>query len=163
MALAVAAAATTFQLLHAAEHVLQALHWLSAPHGPAWLSPWAARGAGTLAAGTTGVELLHLVGNGVFLAGLLALRRVGVPSLALSWATRIQAVHVLEHAAIVASWLVAGRVVALSSLFGVLDSGAAAVAFRIWLHLVLNLAATAAALVAWRPVLALRPAATARW
>lgn len=102
--LAVAAAGLGFQAVHSVEHLLQLGYWLAHPTSPAWLTPWAEAGRDGLAALTdrrpmTGMELLHLLGNAIFLAGLCAtlavVERDRAPQslMAVTWP---QAAHVAE-------------------------------------------------------------------
>lgn len=155
--LAVAAGGMAFQMVHVLEHLLQVGYWVAHPAAPAWLTPWAAAARDALAvdgSAVTGVELLHLGGNVIFFVGVLGVVGLtgqwrGSASRSLKAAVVAQGVHVAEHALIVATWLVMGRVVAVSTLFGLLPEGTAvAVAFRVWLHLGLNLTATVLATVA---------------
>ena len=81
--LAVGAGALTFQVVHAAEHVLQMGYWAMHPREAPWLTPWAATARDGLASfcsllgssggAKLGSEVLHLAGNLIFLAGLAAL------------------------------------------------------------------------------------------
>ena len=77
----VAVGGLTFQAVHGFEHAVQFARWLGSPASPPWMSSWALAGRDGLAAAfgpspMVGMELLHLIGNAIFLAGLLALRRV---------------------------------------------------------------------------------------
>lgn len=153
--LLVAYAALAFQVVHALEHVLQIGYWLRHPTQPPWLTPWAEVGREALAAATdgraaTGDELLHLSGNLIFLIGLaaavaVARRRTDTASW-LSWALWLQAAHVVEHALLTATAVTLGQAHGLSTGFGLLTPGTVvAGAVRVWLHLALNLTATALA------------------
>lgn len=163
--LAVAIGGIGFQVLHFAEHLLQAGYWLARPSEPPWLTPWAAAGRDGIASVTdgragTGNELLHLAGNGVFLAGLAAALAVTLRSprarseAGTTWlrrATWLQAAHVAEHVVLTTTWLSFGEADGASTLFGALEPGTAvAGAARVWIHFALNLAATAFAVYgAW--------------
>lgn len=62
------------QVGHFQEHVTQAGYWIARPYALAWMTPWAdssARGMGQVDAGkpALGMEILHLVGNCIFVAG----------------------------------------------------------------------------------------------
>lgn len=161
--LAVALAALAFQVLHVAEHLLQVAHWVVLPSQGAWLTPWAAAGRDALAAvadgrAGTGGELLHLLGNALFLAGLLVLGRLvahrapaGDGPAHLRRATVTQVLHVLEHVALTVTWVLAGEANGVSTAFGLLDAGTTVgVATRVWLHFGINLLATVQALRAVR-------------
>ncbi|MGI8694126.1 MAG: DUF6008 family protein [Geodermatophilaceae bacterium] len=70
-----------FQVVHSAEHVAQATYWLFNPTMPPWMSAWAmgaTNGLASVSGGTPalGMELLHLIGNGIFLGGLLLALRL---------------------------------------------------------------------------------------
>src|SRR6476620_7632 len=63
------------QIGHLQEHVAQAACWVAHPESPAWMTPWGnglARCFGQVdkSRATLGMEILHLVGNLIFLAGL---------------------------------------------------------------------------------------------
>ena len=66
------------QIGHLTEHVAQAGYWLQHPNSPPWMTPWGsglALGMGQVdtAKPTLGMEILHLTGNFIFLAGLAAI------------------------------------------------------------------------------------------
>ena len=162
---AVAAGGLGFQVVHAAEHVMQVTYWVGHPTAPPWLSPWAETGAHVLAVladgrQATGEELLHLVGNLIFLAGLVAalrlatrLNRAGTGLL--RFALWVQTIHVAEHVLLTTTWLATGQALGVTTAFGALAANpVTAVAVRVWAHLMLNLAATVpalwGALLAWR-------------
>lgn len=142
-----------FQVLHFIEHLAQLGYWALHPAHAPWLTPWAEVGRDVLAAGghpSTGSELLHLLGNVIFLLGLLGLWRSlllsGVrPARSLRAALWLQAAHVGEHVLLTASWVLAGTAVGVSTLFGALE-GSALFGYRIWWHFLINLAGTALAL-----------------
>lgn len=151
--LAIALAAFAFQIVHTAEHLLQFVNWTRSPSSTPWLSPWAGAGRNGLAAVAwgqrgTGTELLHLLGNGIFLAGTVAafaaVRRLGGPSRA--WLRRIlwvQGLHVLEHVLLVTTLLVTSRAEGLSTLFGIVDPPSTlAFSLRVVLHFTWNMAGT---------------------
>ena len=162
---AVAAGGLGFQVVHAAEHVMQVTYWVGHPTAPPWLSPWAEIGAHVLAVvadgrQATGEELLHLVGNLIFLAGIVAalrlvarLERAGAGLL--RFALWVQTVHVAEHVLLTTTWLATGQALGVTTAFGALAANPdTAVAVRVWAHLMLNLVATVpalwGALLAWR-------------
>ncbi len=141
----------TFQVVHFLEHTLQAGYWMGHTSQPPWLTPWAAAGRDMLAFGGnpgTGTELLHLIGNVIFFAGLVALcnlvygygaRLRDVPALA--GALWVQGFHVFEHLLLTGTYLVAGRALGFSTLFGALE-GAVLGGTRVWWHFTINLVAT---------------------
>lgn len=151
MLLALAAAGGIgFQLFHATEHMAQVSYWLAQPAAPPWLSPWAEMGVGIIAGLTdgrhgTGAELLHLLGNVVFLTGLAAALQLAATqhrpdTRLLRVALWVQAAHVGEHLLLTTTWLAVGRTLGVSTAFGALAANpTAAVTARVWVHLVMNL------------------------
>jgi len=146
-----AIAALVFQVVHFVEHLGQLGYWLGHPAEAPWLTPWAAEGRDALAIGgetALGNELLHLLGNLIFLAGLIALaalcRRAGrtaddFPDLRA--ALVIQGFHVGEHVALTTTTAIYGNAIGLSTFLG-LVSGPAMTSYRVWFHLLINLIAT---------------------
>lgn len=161
----VVAAVLLFQVVHAAEHVAQATYWLFNPALAPWMSAWAMGATnflGTVSGGGTavGMELLHLIGNGVFLAGLLLATRLpqrfGNAEMRkwLRLATIVQVAHFAEHILLTTSMVFLGQAAGVSTLFGLLSASTpAASGYRVFFHLIINLIATTLALKA---VLALR-------
>jgi Family of unknown function (DUF6008) len=138
------------QIGHLQEHVAQVGYWLGHPNSPAWMTPWAtglANGYGVVDTSkpTLGMEILHLVGNTVFLAGLAAVMvitrharetqsrrwgRIGV------W---MQGIHGLEHLSLTLSvWLGADRAIGMSTWFGLVQPGIGLTTYRIWWHFLAN-------------------------
>ncbi|MGY0071998.1 DUF6008 family protein (plasmid) [Streptomyces sp. QTS137] len=155
------------QLGHFQEHVAQAAYWIAHPYDPAWMTPWAdsfARGMGQIdtAKPSLGMEILHLVGNLIFLAGLVGIvqitKRVSGSLQSRKWARMgvwMQGIHGVEHLVLTLSVaLGASRAIGLSTWFGVLDPGAALTTYRVWWHFVANLIGTGILLLAmyhlWR-------------
>ncbi|EOD64252.1 hypothetical protein H480_32798 [Amycolatopsis vancoresmycina DSM 44592] len=138
------------QLGHVQEHVAQAGYWLGHPNSPAWMTPW---GAG-LAAGlqqvlpgrpTFGMELLHLTGNFLFLAGLagvMVITRHAARTRTRRWAKMgvwMQGLHGLEHLVLTLSiGFGAPRAIGLSTFFGLVDPGPGLTTYRVWWHFVAN-------------------------
>ena len=171
---ALATAALSFQVFHLAEHTVQLAMWVRHPQRGPWMSPWAnalavrlgrvdpGRLAETTVSVARGVEYLHLVGNLVFLGGVVALWLLARPHPAARSSARraliIQSLHVVEHVVLVSSFLLAGRPIGLSTLFGLID-GTRLTTSRVWWHGGVNLLATA---VCVQAVLALRSAYSQR-
>lgn len=162
--LAIAAGALAFQVVHALEHALQAGYWIAHPTSPAWLTPWAEAGRDVLARisdgkPSTGAELLHLVGNAIFLIGLVALAapRVHTPGLArpaLRRSVIIQSAHVLEHLALTLSAVLGSAPVGVTTLFAMLaPTSTVGVTTRVWSHFLINAVATWYAVAAVWPVI----------
>lgn len=147
----VAIAALVFQLVHFVEHVAQLSYWAMHTSSAPWLTPWAIAGRELLVVDGTpasGNELLHLVGNLIFLAGVLAL--VGLVFSArqspgeipfLKPALLLQGAHVIEHVLLTGTYLAIGDAVGFTTLFGLAD-GAFGSGLRVWAHFLLNLVAT---------------------
>lgn len=152
-----AAGGLGFQIFHAGEHVAQVAHWSTNPSAAPWLSPWAETGAHTLATVSdgrqaTGEELLHLLGNLLFLAGLIAAfvlaeRLKGRGRTLLRFAVWVQVAHVAEHVLVTATWLATGTPRGVTTGFGTLAAiPEVGVVVRIWAHFALNLVATVPAI-----------------
>lgn len=155
-----AIACLAFQGFHVLEHVLQAGAWLLRPDAAPWITPWAVPGRDLLASAAdgrtgTGSELLHLLGNAIFLIGLVALallaRRRGLQSRALRIALGVQALHVAEHVVLTLTWATYAEANGLSTAFGLLEPGTiAGNAVRVWFHFLINLVGTLYAVAAVR-------------
>lgn len=138
------------QIGHLQEHVAQAGYWVLHPEAPAWMTPWGS----ALAAGfevvdsskpTLGMEILHFVGNMIFLAGLVALMVITSRARATKarrWAKMgvwMQGIHGLEHLSLMLSvWLGAKQAIGLSTWFGLLEPGPGATTYRVWWHFIAN-------------------------
>ncbi|MBF6174049.1 DUF6008 family protein [Nocardia blacklockiae] len=141
------------QLGHFQEHVLQVGYWIGHPNSPAWMTPWGtalADGFGQVnhARPTLGMEILHLVGNFHFLAGLAGvalLTHYAAGSQARRWGRMgvlMQGIHGLEHIALTVSVLFGAKAIGLSTWFGLLDPGAGLATYRIWWHFLANVIGT---------------------
>lgn len=154
-----------FQVFHVAEHLLQVGYWMMHPSQAPWLTPWAAAGRDILATGVGGeaaggAELLHLLGNGIFMAGLLALAvlvrrqpaksKVAQPNWALRGALWSQGFHTVEHVLLTTTWLTGGTALGFTNLFGAVPGGAAGATTRVWVHFAINLVATMYGVIALR-------------
>ncbi|MFE0644375.1 DUF6008 family protein [Streptomyces sp. NPDC058877] len=144
------------QIGHFQEHVTQAGYWVANPYAPAWMTPWAeslARGMGQVdpSKASLGMEILHLTGNFIFLAGLVGIvqitRRAAGCLKSRKWARMgvwMQGIHGLEHVVLTASVaLGASRAIGLSTWFGAIEPGPALVTYRVWWHFVANLVGSA--------------------
>ncbi|MFC8372059.1 DUF6008 family protein [Streptomyces sp. NPDC057239] len=144
------------QIGHFQEHVAQAIYWIANPYSPAWMTPWAnsfAQGMGQVDTSkpALGMELLHLVGNLIFLAGLVGIvqitRRVSGGLKSRKWARMgvwMQGIHGVEHLVLTVSVaLGASRAIGLSTWFGAIEPGVALSTYRVWWHFVANLVGTA--------------------
>ncbi|WP_255306577.1 DUF6008 family protein [Streptomyces sp. Wb2n-11] len=144
------------QIGHFQEHVVQAGYWVANPYSPAWMTPWAnsiVRGMGQIdpTKPALGMEILHLTGNFIFLAGLVGIvqitRRATGALKSRKWAKMgvwMQGIHGIEHIVLTLSVaLGASRAIGLSTWFGAIDPGPALVTYRVWWHFVANLIGTA--------------------
>ncbi|HEX5403031.1 MAG TPA: DUF6008 family protein [Pseudonocardiaceae bacterium] len=138
------------QIGHLQEHVAQAGYGVLHPEAPAWMTPWGT----ALAAGfevvdpsrpTLGMEILHFVGNLIFLSGLVALMVITSRARATKarwWAKMgvwMQGIHGLEHLSLMLSvWLGAKQAIGLSTWFGLLEPGPGATTYRVWWHFIAN-------------------------
>ena len=138
------------QIGHLTEHVAQVGYWFQHPNSPAWMTPWGnalARGFGQVDTfkPTLGMEILHLTGNFIFLAGLAAV--MVITQHARRTRTRfwgklgvwMQGFHGLEHLSLTLSvWFGASQAIGLSTWFGQLTPGPGLTTYRIWWHFTAN-------------------------
>jgi Family of unknown function (DUF6008) len=142
------------QIGHLQEHVAQAAYWIGHPNAKPWMTPWGtglAKGFGQVdkSKPSLGMEILHLVGNFIFLAGLAAVVVITVharQTQARKWGKMgvwMQGIHGLEHLALTLSVaLGATRAIGLSTWFGTLPNGPGLWTYRIWWHALANLVGT---------------------
>lgn len=138
------------QIGHLQEHVAQAGYWIGHSNAPAWMTPWGT----ALAVGfggivdttkpTLGMEILHFVGNLIFLAGLTAVMVITTRARRTKtrrWAKMgvwMQGIHGLEHLSLMVSVWVGGKAIGLSTWFGLLAAGPGATTYRVWWHFLAN-------------------------
>lgn len=100
------------------------------------------------------MEGLHLVGNVIFLLGIVALDHVTAERLpGIRAALAIQGLHVAEHVLLTATLVLFGAPLGVSTLFGAADGFAWAGTLRVWFHFMLNLGGSVPAfwaLLRWR-------------
>ncbi|MBM9504375.1 DUF6008 family protein [Actinacidiphila acididurans] len=138
------------QIGHLQEHVAQAGYWIRHPNDPAWMTPWGsglAKGFGQVDTShpTLGMEILHLVGNFIFLAGLAAVMVITRHSRSTQtrrWGKMgvwMQGIHGLEHLSLTLSvWFGADRAIGLSTWFGATQPGPGLSTYRLWWHFIAN-------------------------
>jgi hypothetical protein len=138
------------QIGHLTEHVAQVGYWFQHPNSKAWMTPWGtglARGFGQVDTSkpTLGMEILHLTGNFIFLAGLAAVMVITARarrSRSRWWGKLgvwMQGIHGLEHLSLTLSvWLGASQAIGLSTWFGQLTPGPGLTTYRIWWHFIAN-------------------------
>lgn len=164
MIVVVAGLGIIFQVGHFAEHALQFLVWLTGNFQ--WVvsafcgrdTPFMSGGVMSVvsAAGAflfpnadlarqmmMGVEILHLIGNTIFLVSIGCLYFV-VKSKWVRYAFYIEGFHLLEHLLLTVTALYLGKPLGLSTLFGyapmVWGGKEGAVGYRVSWHFVMNLA-----------------------
>lgn len=148
----IAVAGVAFQVFHFIEHIAQLGYWFIHPLEKPWLTPWAAVGRDALAAGGnagTGTELLHLIGNVIFFVGLVGMCMVANSKhksindfASLKKGVQWQGFHVVEHVALTTTWLIYGKAIGVSTLFGLVGAGPFLSSYRVWWHFSINLIAT---------------------
>ena len=162
------------QIGHLQEHVAQAGYWVQHPNAKPWMTPW---GMGLsdgfqqvdTSRATLGMEILHLTGNLIFLAGLagiVVLTRRAPGTRTRRWGvmgTWMQGIHGLEHLSLTLSIAFgAERAIGLSTWFGQLPAGPGLWTYRIWWHAIANLVGSAIFAIAlfhlWRERAAIRAA-----
>ncbi|MFJ1759117.1 DUF6008 family protein [Amycolatopsis sp. NPDC088138] len=141
------------QLGHVQEHIAQVGYWLGHPNSPAWMTPWGTSLANGLQMvlpnrPTFGMELLHLTGNFIFLAGLvgvMVITRRATKTRARRWGKMgvwMQGIHGLEHLALTLSVAFGSRAIGLSTFFGLIDPGPGLTTYRVWWHFIANVIGT---------------------
>jgi len=158
IAAVVATLGMLFQIGHFAEHAFQFVVWILGDlsnicgRDTAWMSPWATELVNRIGTGLfptfdaprrmmLGMEVLHLIGNSIFLAALVALYYC-VRSKWARWAIYIETFHLYEHIMLTVSAYYVGKPIGLSTLFGgtsVIGGREFAVGFRVTWHFVMNL------------------------
>lgn len=147
-----------FQVGHFAEHAIQFIVWVLGDlsnicgRDTPWMSPWATqlvRKVGLLVGPADdasrrmmlGMEVLHLIGNSIFLAGLICLY-ICLPSKWIRWGIYIETFHLYEHIMLTSTAFFVGKPIGMSTLFGatgLIDSREFAVGFRVSWHFLMNL------------------------
>jgi hypothetical protein len=155
---AVAGLGLAFQVGHFAEHAVQFGVWILGDYSnicgrdTPWMSPWLTemvRRAGIImfpAAAPSrqmmlGMEVLHLIGNGIFLTSLGCLYYC-VRSKWIRWALYIESFHLYEHLMLTFTAYFVGQPIGLSTMFGgssVIGSPEFAVGYRVTWHFAMNL------------------------
>lgn len=139
------------QIGHLQEHVAQAGYWIGHPNAKPWMTPWGtglANGFGQIDTSkpSLGMEILHLTGNFIFLAGIAGV--VVITSRARQTRARrwgkmgvwMQGIHGLEHLSLTLSVAFgAKQAIGLSTWFGTLPNGPGLWTYRIWWHAIANL------------------------
>ena len=143
-----------FQSFHTLEHLVQLSRWFSSPYSPPYMSPIAKTASSQLESSfasisniigvpSLGMELLHLVGNAIFLTGGVVLffspvfAKVRKYSL---YALLFEGAHMIEHSILTISALSGNGAWGASTQFNLL-AGSQLTTHRIWWHGAMNLVA----------------------
>ena len=143
-----------FQSFHTLEHLVQLSRWFTSPYSPPYMSPIAKTASSQLESSfanltnitgvsSLGMELLHLVGNAIFLTGGVVLyfspvfAKVRKYSL---YALLFEGVHMIEHSILTISALSGNGAWGASTQFNLL-AGSQLTTHRIWWHGAMNLVA----------------------
>lgn len=184
---AVATGGVAFQVFHVLEHGLQLGYWFFHTGDKPWLTPWAESGRDGLGYWcqilpgegsdvARGAEMLHVVGNGIFMVAVVAMvalaRGVSTSTTPLRGLVWFQGFHLVEHITLTMTLLVNGTPWGASTLFGTW-SGTELSSHRVWWHFTVNAIATILGVLVlrtlWRAgALVLRPertrtVASGRW
>jgi hypothetical protein len=154
----VAALGLLFQIGHSAEHAFQFAVWVLGDlsnicgRDTPWMSQWAnelVRQIGLIFFPTSeaslrmtlSMEVLHLIGNSIFLTGLLCLYYC-IRSKWVRWALYIETFHLYEHISLTATACFIGKPIGMSTLFGgagLIGGPEFAVGCRVTWHFLMNL------------------------
>jgi hypothetical protein len=155
---AIAGAGLAFQVGHFAEHAFQFIVWVLGDlsnicgRDTPWMSPWVTEmvrlaglfmfpEANSARRMMLGMEVLHLIGNTIFLTSLACLYHC-LPSKWVRWALYIEGFHLCEHVALTATAYYVGTPMGLSTLAGYagsLGTREFAVGYRVTWHFMMNL------------------------
>jgi hypothetical protein len=139
------------QLGHLQEHIAQAAYWVHHPNAKPWMTPWGtglAKGFGQVETSkpSLGMEILHLIGNFIFLAGMAGVLVISYrarQTRTRKWGRMgvwMQGIHGLEHLSLTLSVAFgAKQAIGLSTWFGTLPAGPGLWTYRIWWHAIANL------------------------
>ncbi len=141
-----------FQIGHFVEHAVQFGMWLFSDRSAAWMSVWAMwlvhsigealrPNAGHIAQMAAGMEVLHLIGNAIFLLTLAGAYRL-MPSRNIRLAIYVEGFHLLEHLMLTGSVLILGKALGISTLLGyssLVFTQEGMVGYRVFWHFAMNL------------------------
>jgi len=150
--LIIAVLTLTFQAVHFVEHGAQATAWVFGYQEKAYMTPlgkWAMEKTAAYffpnevgeRQSKLGFEMLHFLGNSIFLLGIAALYYFA-RSKKLLWAYAVQLIHVVEHASLTMSAVLMGKPLGISTMFGLPMGAWSLLAYRIWWHFIFNLIPT---------------------
>lgn len=162
-----------FQIFHFIEHLVQFGVWVGGKHDQPYMSPIAmhfSHHLGELIVPSCtcppkpdgviqicpnqmmiGMELLHLIGNGIFLATIAGIFYF-MPTRWVKYAFMIELFHLYEHIMLTSSVLAIKQPIGLSTLFGgaeALGGHEFAVGYRVSWHFVMNLIPSTMIMIAY--------------
>lgn len=163
--------ALIFQLAHFAEHTIQAWQWIAGFRNMPYMSPPATELSWILGEWIVpgeedyhrifklGAESLHLIGNTVFLFGIIGLR-ILCKSKLVTLALIFQGIHLFEHIMLFSTEYFIHQAIGMSTLFGYfqpygtdLYNHVTMTTFRVWWHFIVNLIPTVlAGYAVWRRI-----------
>ena len=141
--------AFVFQFWHFVEHFAQVGMWiLGFQHAP-YMTPigmWAMDWVGVTFFPNAsfanqkyfGFEMLHLLGNAIFMVGIICLS-LFVRTKKVIWALAVQGFHVYEHISLTLSAIFIGKSIGISTFFGMAVDPWMMVCYRVWWHFIFNL------------------------
>ncbi len=146
-----------FQAVHFAEHTVQLGAWFGGFQNMPYMTPWATELTWSLGEWMlpgeedyhrifdVGAELLHLIGNGIFMLGTLGLHFL-VRNTYSRWANVFQGIHLFEHVMLFCTQYYVHQSIGMSTLFGYFQpygtdifDRVAMSTFRVWWHFIANL------------------------
>jgi hypothetical protein len=140
--IAIAVLGVTFQVGHFTEHAVQAGMWLFGDRTRAWMSDLAMWLSTHLGPMPLGMEVLHLLGNFIFLVtiGAVVLLTEGRDRWVRA-AFSVELFHLTEHLMLTISTATLGDPIGWSTLFGLASTlpVEAAVGYRVMWHFTMNL------------------------
>lgn len=169
---AVVVLGVTFQICHFVEHAVQFGMWVFGDRSAPWMSGpamWLVHLIGNFVMPVphnnlhtaafsaqqmmVGMEVLHLIGNSIFLVTIACLY-VLLPTKWVRWALYIESFHLCEHLMLTTSAIFLGKPLGFSTLFGY--SGLfwfkeGMVGYRVFWHFAMNLIPTVLVMVALMP------------
>jgi hypothetical protein len=141
-----------FQVGHFTEHAVQFGVWLAGVHSYAYISPVAKffihylgtffyPAAPVARQNLMGMEILHLIGNAIFLATIAGLFYF-FRTKSVRWALYVEGFHLVEHLLLTSTAHVTNQALGFSTLFGYAETWGGhefAVGYRVFWHFALNL------------------------
>jgi hypothetical protein len=159
--LPIAIAGSLFQVGHFVEHATQFGMWVFVDHTRPYMSPIAnwlcslldrtAICSDAKQQAVVSVEMLHLIGNSIFLMTIAAWSVIAPDNRWVRWALYVEAFHLCEHLMLTTSAIWLGHPIGMSTLFGYASDVLPhdlAVGYRVSWHFFLNLIPSALLMMA---------------